>query len=141
MTTAVPQTHRDLLDRPIHAVLTTMMPNGQPQSTLVWCAYQDGHLLVSTTLERRKAKNMAANPRVTVLVIDPADSTRYLEVRGHMVSMSQTGAIELADRLTQLYTGKDRFYGDIYPVEQQGRETRIVCRIRPIKVNINAVFQ
>lgn len=55
--------------------------------------------------------------------------------------MSQAGAIELADRLTQRYTGKQRFYGDIYPVEKQAEETRIVCRIRPRKVNVDAIFQ
>ena len=33
----IPDSHRDLLTRPIHGVFTTMMPDGQPQSSLVWC--------------------------------------------------------------------------------------------------------
>ena len=32
----IPDSHLDLLTRPVHAVLTTMGPDGQPQSSLVW---------------------------------------------------------------------------------------------------------
>jgi PPOX class probable F420-dependent enzyme len=140
MTVEIPESHRDLLQRPIYAVLTTMLPSGQPQSSLVWWDYDGEHVLISTTLERRKSRNMLANPKVTVLVIDPANSARYVEVRGEVVEMSQNGAVELADRLTQRYTGKQRFYGDVYPVERQAQETRVVCRIRPSKVNADAIF-
>jgi PPOX class probable F420-dependent enzyme len=140
MTVEIPESHRDLLQRPIYAVLTTMMPSGQPQSSLVWWDYDGECVLISTTLERRKSRNMLANPKVTVLVIDPANSARYVEVRGEVVEMSQDGAVELADRLTQRYTGKQRFYGDVYPVERQAQETRVVCRIRPSKVNVDAIF-
>jgi len=140
MTVEIPESHRDLLQRPIYAVLTTMMPSGQPQSSLVWWDYDGECVLISTTLERRKSRNMLANPKVTVLVIDPANSARYVEVRGEVVEMSQNGAVELADRLTQRYTGKQRFYGDVYPVERQAQETRVVCRIRPSKVNADAIF-
>ena len=141
MTITVPQSHRDLLKRPIHAVLTTMMPDGQPQSSLVWCDYDGEHVLISTTCERQKGKNMAANPRVTLLIIDPDDSSRYLEVRGQVIEMTKVGAIDLADRLTRAYTGKTRFYGDIYPVERQYRETRLVCKIWPKRITLDAIFK
>ena len=91
-------------------------------------------------LERRKSRNIAANPKVTVVVIDPTDGTRYIEVRGEVTEISQDGAVPFADRLTQLYTGKQRFYGDVYPAEKQTQETRILCRIQPTKVNVDAVF-
>lgn len=141
MTTTVPPSHSDLLQRPLYAVLTTMMPDGQPQSSLVWCDYDGEDLLVSTALERQKSKNMAANPKVTLLVIDPGDTTRYIEVRGEVIEMGEVGAVELADRLAQRYTGKQRFYGDIYPPARQTQETRIICRIRPTKVNTDAIFR
>ena len=84
---------------------------------------------------------MAANPKVSLLVIDPANSARYIEVRGEVAEMNREGAIELADRLTQRYTGKQRFYGDVYPVERRAQEIRVVCRIQPRKVNVDAIFQ
>lgn len=141
MTNPIPQSHRDLLERPVHAVLTTMMPDGQPQSSLVWCDYDGEHILISTTCERQKGKNMAANSKVTLLIIDPDDSSRYLEVRGQVIEMTEVGAIDLADRLTREYTGKTRFYGDIYPVEQQYRETRVICKIQPVKISLDAIFK
>ena len=141
MSVSIPETHVDLLERSIHAVLSTMMPDGQPQSSMVWCDYDGEHVLISTTLERQKGKNMAANPKVTLLVIDPEDGSRYLEVRGEVVEMSQEGAVELADRLTRFYTDKQHFYGDIYPAEQQFEETRVVCWIRPVKTTVDAIFK
>jgi len=38
----IPDSHLDLLTRPVHAVLTTMGPDGQPQSSLVWVDVHDG---------------------------------------------------------------------------------------------------
>ena len=84
---------------------------------------------------------MAANPKVTLLVVDPANSARYVEVRGAVIEMSQTGAIELADRLTQRYTGKQHFYGDIYPASRREQETRVILKILPAKVALDAVFR
>lgn len=138
---AIPQSHRDLINRPIHAVLTTMMPDGQPQCSLVWWAYDGEDVLLSTTLERQKGRNMTANPKVALLVIDPANTARYVEVRGDVVELCATGAVEFADLLTRRYTGKACFYGDIYPVEQQFQETRVICRIKPRKINVDAIFQ
>jgi hypothetical protein len=36
-TTKFPESHRDLIDGPYTVVLTTVMPDGQPQTTSVWC--------------------------------------------------------------------------------------------------------
>lgn len=84
---------------------------------------------------------MRANPRVTLLVIDPRDDSRWIEVRGTVVEMTVEGAEAHADRLTQLYTGKQHFYGDIYPVEQRERETRVIVKILPLKVAVDAIFR
>ncbi|MCB0025909.1 MAG: TIGR03618 family F420-dependent PPOX class oxidoreductase [Caldilinea sp.] len=137
----IPASHAGLLCGTVFAVLVTLMPGGQPQASLVWCDYDGEDVLISTTLERQKGRNMAADPRVALLAIDPANSSRYVEVRGTVAEIAQAGAIDLADRLTQRYTGKGRFYGDIYPAEQRERETRVVCRIRPATVNTDAIFK
>ena len=137
----VPDSHRDLLTQPVHAVLTTMMPDGQPQSSVVWADYDGKHVLLSTTLERQKGRNMQANPKVTLLVVDPCDASRWVEVRGLVAEITTADADTLADRLTQAYTGKQRFYGDIYPAEQRARETRVIVRIEPVRVSLDAVFR
>jgi PPOX class probable F420-dependent enzyme len=141
MPLTIPDSHRDLLLRPVHGVLTTMMPDGQPQSSMVWADYDGRHVLINTTLERQKGRNMQANPRVTLLIIDPDNVSRWIEIRGKVVEFTEDGAEAHADKLTRQYAGKQRFYGDIYPVEQKQRETRVIVRIEPIKVSLDAIFK
>lgn len=141
MTVTIPDSHRKLLCTPVHGVLTTMMPDGSPQSSVVWVDYDGEYVLINTTLERQKGRNMTANPKVAVLVIDPQDTSRWIEVRGQVMEMTQTGAEAHADKLTQRYTGKQHFYRDIYPPEQKEKETRMIVKITPLKIALDAVFK
>jgi pyridoxine/pyridoxamine 5'-phosphate oxidase len=70
MTVRIPETHLDLLNGPRVAALTTLMPDGQPQSNLVWCDYDGESARVNTTRQRQKGKNMLANPKVTLFIVD-----------------------------------------------------------------------
>ena len=142
MPVTIPDTHLDLFENPVHGVLTTMMPDGMPQSSIVWVDYDGECVLINTTLERQKGRNMQLNPRVTVLVIDPKDSSRWVEVRGHVIELTGEGAEMHADKLTQRYCpGKLHFYRDIYPPEKKERETRVIARIQPVKVSLDAIFK
>lgn len=141
MPVPIPDTHRDLFTRAVHGVLTTLMPGGTPQASIVWVDYDGQHVLVNTTLERQKGRNMRARPKVALLVIDPQDTSRWIEVRGQVVALTPEGAEAHADVLTQRYTPKRRFYGDIYPAEQKFKETRVIARIEPSKVALDAIFR
>lgn len=142
MMVKIPDSHKDLLIEPVHGVLTTMMPDGQPQMSVVWVDFDGTHVLVNTTLERQKGKNMRDNPKVNVMVIDPGNVSRFIEVRGEVVGFTQEEAIPHANKLTRAYTGgkKQQFYGDIHPVDVQDRETRVIFKVLPKKVNVNAIF-
>lgn len=142
MTAQIPESHRDLLLRPVNGVLTTIMPDGQPQMSIVWADYDGQCVLINTTLERQKGKNMLANPKVNVLMIDPQNVTRFLEVRGEVVEITQAGAIAHADKQAQAYSNgaQQRFYGDVYPKERQAKETRVIVKISPKKITTNAFF-
>ena len=139
-TVTVPESHRDLLVRPLCGVLATMLPNGFPQAQPVWCGFDGTNVLVSTTLEGVKGGNMAARPLATILVVDPDDTSRWIEIRGD-VEITQEGAVELADRLARLYTRHAQYYGGVFPAEQEQSETRVVCRIRPTRVNLDAIHR
>ena len=141
MAAPIPDSHRDLLSDSIHGVLSTIMPDGQPQSSVVWTDYDGTYVLINMTLERQKGRNMCSNPKVALLVIDPKDISRWIEIRGNVVEISRVGAEVRADKLTQLYTGKQRFYGDIYPVEQKQKETRVIVKIEPLKISRDAIFK
>ena len=142
MSGMIPESHQDLLLQPVNGVLTTMMPDGQPQMSIVWGDFDGRYVLINTTLERQKGKNMQVNPKVNLLMIDPKNAARFLEVRGEVVKITQEGAIEHADKQTSAYSNnsKQHFYGDIYPVEQQEKETRVIVKILPKKVTTDAIF-
>lgn len=137
---ALPESHRDLLVRPVHGVLSTMMPDGQPQSSLVWVDYDGTHIRINTVLGRQKCKNLLANPKVTLLVVDPNRTERWIEVRGRVAAITTDGAILHADMLAHRYLGKQHFYGDVYEAEWRHYETRVIVKIVPVNVALDAIF-
>jgi PPOX class probable F420-dependent enzyme len=140
MSIPIPASHLDLFTQPVHGVLTTIMPDGQPQSTLVWCDYDGECACVNTTRERQKGMNMAANPKVSLLIVDPENTGRYIEVRGD-AELVEEGALAHLDRLTQRYTPHPCFYGYVYPAARQTQETRIICRIHAVRINLDAIHK
>jgi PPOX class probable F420-dependent enzyme len=137
---AIPDSHLDLLRRPIIGVLTTMLPSGQPQSSLVWVDFDGECARTNTTLERQKGRNMLADPRVSLLVVDPDDTSRFVQVRGD-AELIRDGAIDHLDDLTRSYTRHPRFYGHVYPLAQRGRETRVIVRIHARRVTLDAIHR
>lgn len=99
----IPSSHLDLLAGPICGVLTTMGSDGQPQSSLVWVDHDDQCARINTTLERRKGRNMLDNPKVSLLVVDPADTGRFIQIRGE-AELVTDGALEHLDELTPTIT-------------------------------------
>ena len=142
MSILIPDSYRDLIDGPVHVSFATTMPDGQPQMSIVWADFDGENVLISTTLERQKGKNMQANPKVNVLLIDPKNGARFLEIRGEVAGYTQDGAITLVNKQTRAYSNdkKSLYYGDIYPEEQQEKETRVIFKIAPKKVTIDAIF-
>ena len=140
MPAIIPESHRDLFTRPVYGILTTLLPDGAPQMSLIWVDSDGADVLINTTLERRKGRDLAADPRATVLVVDPANSARWIEVRGHVTALTRAGAVAHADRLALRYDGKAHFYGDIYPAAQEARETRVIARLTPDHVACDAIF-
>ena len=130
----IPESHCDLLNGPRVAALTTIMPDGFPQTTVVWCNFDGTHVLVNTMRGFRKEKNMRANPRVTLLCYDPCRPLRYLEIRGTVVEMTEEGAMDHLDGLSELYTGRKPYFGECVPVEFKEKETPVLCRILPTHV-------
>jgi len=134
----VPASHRDLLDRAICGVFTTMGPDGQPQSSLVWVDFDGECARANTTLERQKGRNLVHNPKASLLVVDPDDTSRYLQIRGD-VELVLDGAVDHVDALTRTYAGEPCFYGHIHPASQRYQETRVTCRLHARRVTCDAI--
>jgi PPOX class probable F420-dependent enzyme len=99
----IPETHRDLFDGNCNVALTTIMPDGQPQTTPVWCNLDTEHVYINTMRGFQKEKNMRTNPKVTLLAYNPANPLHNIEIRGKVVEMTEAGAPDHLDQLTCLY--------------------------------------
>lgn len=134
MTPTLPESHQDLLERPIVVALATILPNGQPQVNSVWCTWEAGYLLMFTIHGSQKEKNMRRQPFATMLAVDPQNPFRYLEVRGVVEDMTEEGAEELADKLTQKYLNVPCYFGYVAPAEQKEKTILVACKIKPTRV-------
>ncbi|MBN1285033.1 MAG: PPOX class F420-dependent oxidoreductase [Anaerolineae bacterium] len=133
MSAKIPDSHQDLLEGPVYAVVTTIMPDGQPQSSVVWASYDGEYVLFNTARGRQKDKNLQNNPKVSLLAIDTNQPFRWIEVRG-TVEMTEEGGLDHINQLAKLYAGVDKYYGGVAPAELKGKETRVVCKITPTRV-------
>ncbi|HPG15822.1 MAG TPA: PPOX class F420-dependent oxidoreductase [Microthrixaceae bacterium] len=99
---------KDLAQAKNFAALTTLMPDGHPQTQIMWVGADDEHVIINTQLDRQKYRNVLADPRVTVTVFDADNPYRYVEARGR-VARTQDGAAAAAsiDELSRKFTGGD----------------------------------
>lgn len=116
----IPESHRDLLEERAraYAYLATVMPDGSPQVTPVWFDAQGDHILINSAKGRTKDRNMRARPAVALLIADPKDPLRYVQIRGRIIDITEAGALEHIGRLSMKYRGRPWS-----PVEGQARVT------------------
>src|SRR5579862_7681902 len=125
MPTAIPEKYRDLFNKKAFASLATVMPDGNPQVTPVWCDFDGKHVLVNSAKGRVKDRNMRREPRVSLALIDPDNPYRYLQLQGRVVEITEDGAAAHIDRMAKKYMGVDK-----YPYSQPG-EVRALYKIEP----------
>lgn len=120
----------ELLDSPVFVNIATIQPDGSPQVSPVWVKRDGSDVLISTTVGRRKEKNLRRDPRVTVL-LQPFDAPyTYAEIRG-TAELTTEGGQELIDELSVKYTGKK--YREFNPTSVDDAP-RVVVRITPRKI-------
>lgn len=110
------------------ATIVTLMPDGRPQAQLRWVDTDGEVLLVNTEPQRQAARNVARDPRITVLVRDENNAYDWAELRGHVVeTVGGAEARAHIDELAHKYTGADYKM----PI---GPEGRVILRIAPDRV-------
>jgi PPOX class probable F420-dependent enzyme len=125
MPAAIPSNYRDLFSKRAFASLATLMPDGHPQVTPVWCDLDDGYVTFNSARGRQKDRNVRRDPRVTMTLLDPDNPYRYLEIRGRVVEIAEQGADAHIDKLAKKYMGVDK-----YPNRQLG-EVRVIYKVEP----------
>jgi PPOX class probable F420-dependent enzyme len=123
----VPDSHRDLLERPLIAHLATVRPDGEPMVNPVWFVWDGDRIRMTHTRTRQKFRNLRAEPRVALCITDPDDQQRYLELRGEVETVEGDAGGAYYRRLRQRY-GVDP--DDPMP----DADVRVVLVIRPTTV-------
>jgi PPOX class probable F420-dependent enzyme len=120
----IPESHVDLLERPLFAHLATIRPDGTPQVNPMWFSWDGEYLYFTNTSTRHKHRNVTANPVVAISINDSENPYRYIEVRGSVerIESDENGKffLELANR-----------YGMKFDGQPADAEHRVVYVIRP----------
>jgi len=129
MAGVIPEDYMDLFQKRAFGHLATVNADGTPQVTPVWIDFDGTHVLVNSARGRKKDKNMERNPAVALSIQDPDNPYRYLEVRGKVDEITETGADNHIDSMAKKYIGKDK-----YPWKSP-TEVRVLYKIRPEHVS------
>ena len=109
-----------------YAALTTLFPNGSPQTQLMWVDSDKEFLYVNTEIHREKYKNVNKDSRISILIWKNDDPFKYVEVRGNVVdSFGGQDARNHIDKLSEKYFNKP------YPFTVQTE--RVVLKIKATK--------
>ena len=118
---------KELLRGKNFAAFTTLLPDGQPSTHMMWVDADDTHVIINTETGRQKFRNIKRDPRVAVTVFDAGNPYRYVEIRGRVVgTVTGTEAREHIDRLSDKYTGGPY----AMPIETE----RVILQIEPERV-------
>jgi PPOX class probable F420-dependent enzyme len=121
-----------LLDKPNHAVLSTLNRDGTVHTTMIWLNVEDGRIAINSARGRKWPTNLERDPRATLTVLNEGNPYEYIEIRGNATEASE-GADEHIDTLAQKYINQEK-----YPWRVEGEE-RVKFHIAPDKVRyVNA---
>jgi PPOX class probable F420-dependent enzyme len=120
-----PDSHLDLLERPLFAAFATVASDGSPRVNPMWFLWDNdaGVIKLTHTNQRHNFRYLKNNPRVAFSITDPDNGYRYLQLRGVIdhVEPDPTGAFY--QTLQQRYRG--------YTTEVVDKDVRVVFTIRP----------
>ena len=125
---AIPEAFNELLTKTkAFANLATINKDGTPQLTPVWFEWDGSRFRINTAKGRVKDKNLRRTPSVALSIMDPDNPYRYVQVKGRVADVTESGADAHIDSLAKKYTGKD------YANRKAG-EVRVIFTIAPDRV-------
>jgi PPOX class probable F420-dependent enzyme len=73
---------RGLVDAKSFATVATVDADGGPHTSVVWVARDGDAVVFSTLANRRKARNLARDPRISITVYVPENPYESVDIRG-----------------------------------------------------------
>ena len=121
---------RRLLDDRNFATVATLNPDGGPQASVVWILRDGDTVLFSATADKRKVRNLARDPRISLTVFDAANPYQSVELRG-TAELTQDPGKWLLRELSRKYLGED-------PRPEPDEVRRLIVRVTPERVNASS---
>jgi PPOX class probable F420-dependent enzyme len=127
--TLIPDRMLDLLtpEKKAFASLALTLADRSPQVTPIWFSWDGTHIILNTARGRVKDKVMHRGGKVALLIVDPNDPYRYLQIRGRVVDETEAGAFGVICDLNLKYRG-DRNY------PKRPGEVRVTYKVLPEQV-------
>ena len=119
---------RELLEGTPIAFMTTIRPDGRLSTNPVSVLWDGTRLRVSTVRGRKKVRNLEADDRVTLCIVQPGNLNRYVEIRGRAVVEPDVDRACI-NEVARVYMGVDE-----YPFDTVDDE-RVVVTVVPEQVS------
>lgn len=113
---------------PNFAAFSTLLPDGTPQTHVMWVGHDDDHLLINTEVHRQKYLNIRRDPRVSVAIWKRGSPYSFVEVRGEVV-----GEIRGPEALAHIRSLSMKYRGRDYDLSHI-RSERVILKVRPDRV-------
>lgn len=99
-----------------------------PHKSHRWFNIEGDYIVINSALGRVKDENMRSRPQVALVIADPDNPYRYIQIRGTVVEFITDGAEEHIDTLNFKYHGNPKysFHTADHP--------RVIYKIMPEKV-------
>ena len=123
----VPVEARRILESDSLAHVTTIDPDGRPQTTLAWVGLEGDEIVFATLPDQRKLRNLRRDPRITISIqterVTAFGLHEYLVIYG-TARVTDGGGPEVLQRLAHTYLGPDATFPPM-PDPPPGFVTRV----------------
>ena len=130
----IPEDYIKLLRDKGSTILSVVAIDGTVQSSLVWSDYKDGVIGINMSNNTPKYKRIMRNKKATVLKFDPKDQDKYISIRCSLLRVESEGAIAHLDKLTMRHLGKEKWYGDVVPDNDEEKKCSVIVYLKPDKI-------
>jgi PPOX class probable F420-dependent enzyme len=121
-----------LVEEPRPAILSTVRADGRPHAAPVWIDVDDGAIVFNTGEGTVKGRNIARDPRVSIVVQDDRPPFSYVLVEGVAETSDDLDDVRaVATRVGGRYLGADRAEA---AGARNGVPGELVVRVRPTHV-------
>lgn len=130
--------YKNLMDDPVTQILGIVGPGGRANMTPMWFDYEGDQILVNCAAHRTKTQWIRNNPRLTSLLVNPANPYHWMSLKHTVVEeVSEDDPVRGADVTAQLdrvwtkYTQAPGPYGLRDPAINE-RRVQFRCRVDQI---------